>query len=161
MPLSGSLKIKGMKALLIILIFLCGCRPLHKIQKKQYNDIIVADSTITQVIKKELKKQLTEVSTTVIEFEVADSVVPPVIVIDNKPIKVKQPVKRIIKREIKVKTDNTIEVDSTEHKQVIVIDKTETKVKTEEKPSNFVQGAWVIACILFMLIAFYLIKRRL
>ena len=149
--------------LLILLIFFSvGCRPLHKIQTKQYTDIIVADSTITQVVKKELQKQLTEISTTIIEFDVADSVdVPSIVVIDNKPIKVKQPVKRIIKTEIVQKIDNVTEVDSTEHKQVHVVDKTQIKVKTEEKASSFVRSAWVIAVIAFiLLIALCVIKWR-
>ena len=164
-----------MKAILILVMcFLTGCKPLLKTQTTQQNNVIVVDSTITQVIKKELEKRLLEINTTVIEFEqnsnneacisdigndstnignlIADNGNYKIVVSNDKPIEVNQPIKRIIKTELVQSIDKAVEIDSTERKQLNVIDKTETDIKTEEQPSNFVHGAKWVGVILIVIL---------
>ena len=166
-----------MKAILILVMCLMvgSCKPLQKTQTTLHNNVIVVDSTITQVIKKELEKQLLEINTTVIEFEqnsnneacisdigndstnignlIANNGNYKIVIANDKPIEVTQPIKRIIKTELVQRIDKVVEIDSTERKQLNVIDKTETDIKTKEQPSNFVQGAkWVGVILVFILL---------
>ena len=173
-----------MKIILIALMCLmAGCKPLLKTQTKQHNNVVVVDSTITQVIKKELEKQLLQINTTIIEFEqnsnneacisdfgndstnirnkTANNGNYMIVISNDKPIEVTQPIKRIIKTELVQRIDKVVEVDSTERKQLNVIDKTQTDIKTKEQPSNFVKGAkWIGVILVVVLLIFILLKYK-
>ena len=178
-----------MKIILIALMCLmAGCKPLLKTQTKQHNNVVVVDSTITQVIKKELEKQLLQINTTIIEFEAhvqnieEDSIIGAcissngnkvtnnentnpineslVFAIGNREsIKVTQPIKRIIKIEASQDTEKIVEIDSTERRQLNTTDMTRTETKLDERQSDFVQGAKWIGVILSSVLLIFIILR--
>lgn len=162
---------------LITLIALsCACSPLRKTQTTVREQTETNDTTLTELIRREIEQRYGSLRQTVLEFYLPAEVPPPKAEEDERPDtlrailppqkipaanSVRQPVKRITYTEASVRNDRTILTDSISRSRINTAARSDTQVVTEEKPSSaaaWLRWATVLATILLLILL--LIKLR-
>lgn len=162
---------------LIALIALsCACSPLRKTQTTIREQTETSDTTLTELIRREVESRYGTLRQTVVEFYPPAEVTPPKAEEDERPDtlrailppqkipaanSVRQPVKRITYTEASVRNDRTILTDSISHSRINTAARSVTQVVTEEKPSSGVAWLrWATALATILLLILLLIKLR-
>lgn len=154
--------------LLAIAALACSCAPLRQTQTTSREQIETSDTTLTELIRREVEQRFGTLRQTVIEFYPAAEVPQPLNLPDSlrailppPKIPVRQPIKRITYTEAAAQVDKTTSVDSISRSRINTAARNDTQMQTEEKPSNGVAWLkWATALAVLLLLILLFIKLR-
>ena len=147
-----------------------GCSPLKKAQHERHVDVVIADSTLTRLMRAELERTMTTLNQTVVEFyppepapkereekpkdrQVA-AVVPPA---TTPP---RGAVKRIVKTEVVNGTESKSTTDSLSHSRINTAARCDEQSSLEETPNTSGSSwlKWGAGCLALLLIIIIVLK---
>jgi len=153
---------------LITLIALSyACSPLRQMQTSTQEQTEISDTTLTELIRREIEHRFGTLRQTVVEFYPPAEIPPPPdpadlpdtlkAVLPPPKIPVRRSVKRITYTEASVQNDKAMLTDSISRSRINTAARSDTQTVTEEKPSNTVSGlkwAALLAGALLLILLF-------
>lgn len=156
-------------ATLIVVMTLAGaCSPLRQTQTASRERIEISDTTLTELIRKEVESRFGTLRQTIVEFYPSSELPPSSglpdtlrAILPPPKIPVRQPVKRIIHTEAAAQIDKTTATDSISRSRIHTAARNDTQVSTEEKPSNGAERLkWATALTALVLLILLFLKFR-
>lgn len=146
----------------------CSCAPLRQTQTSIREQTETSDTTLTELIRREVESRFGTLRQTVVEFypsaetpsslnlpDTLQAILPP------PKIPVRQLIKRITYTEATTQVDKATSTDSISRSRINTAARNDTQVQTEEKPSNGVAWLkWATALAVLFLLILLLIKLR-
>lgn len=135
--------------LIILIALICSCSPLRKTQTVTHEQIAISDTTLTELIRREVEHRFGMLRQTVMEFyPPAD--VPPLpgeelpdtlrAILPPQKIPVRQPVKRITYTEATQRSDRTTLTDSISHSRINTAARNDTQTVPRSNPRMWCRG---------------------
>lgn len=154
--------------LLAIAALVCSCSPLRQTRTTIREQTETSDTTLTELIRREVEQRFGTLRQTVVEFYPAAEVPKPFNLPDSlrailppPKIPVRQPIKRITYTEATAQVDKTTSTDSISRSRINSAARSDTQVQTEEKPSSGVAWLkWATALAVLLLLILLFIKLR-
>ena len=154
--------------LLAVVALACSCSPLRQTRTTIREQIETSDTTLTELIRKEVESRFGTLRQTVVEFYPAAEVPQSLNLPDSlrailppSKIPVHQPIKRITYTEATAQVDKTTSTDRISRSRINTAARNDTQVQTEEKPSNGVAWLkWATALTSLFLLILLFIKFR-
>lgn len=153
--------------LIAIMTLVCSCAPLRQTQTTSREQIETSDTTLTELIHREVESRFGTLRQTVVEFYPPDKVPQPLDLPDTlrailpPKIPVRQPIKRITYTEATAQIDKTTSTDSISRSRINTAARRDEQVQTEEKSSSgavWLKWATALAGLLLLILLF--IKLR-
>ena len=154
--------------LLAVAALVCSCAPLRQTQTTRREQIETSDTTLTELIRREVEQRFGTLRQTVIEFypsaEVPQTLnLPDTLraILPPPKIPMRQPIKRITYTEATAQVDKTTATDSISRSRINTAARSDTQVQTEEKLSSgvvWLKWATALTALLFLILLF--IKLR-
>ena len=147
-----------------------GCSPLKKAQHERHVDVVIADSTLTRLVRSELERTMTTLNQTVVEFyppqpapeekEEKQEDKPVAVVVPPVTPPTRGAVKRIVKTEVVNGTESKSTTDSLSHSRINTAARCDEQSSLEETPNT--SGAswlkWGAGCLALLLIIIIVLK---
>lgn len=154
--------------LIAVMTVVCSCAPLRQTQITSREQTETSDTTLTELIRKEVESRFRTLRQTVVEFYPPAEVPQPLNLQDTlrailPPPKIPayQPIKRITYTEAAAQIDKTTSTDSISRSRINTAARRDTTVQTEEKPSNgAVWLKWATALAGMLLLILLFLKTR-
>ncbi|MEI3541160.1 MAG: hypothetical protein V8Q45_12560 [Alistipes onderdonkii] len=154
--------------LIAIMTLVCSCAPLRQTQTTSREQTETSDTTLTELIRREVESRFGTLRQTVVEFYPPAEVPLPLNLPDTlrdilppPKIPVRQPIKRITYTEAAAQIDKTTATDSISRSRINTAARRDEQVQTEEKPSSgavWLKWATALAGLLLLILLF--IKLR-
>lgn len=146
----------------------CSCSPLRLTQTSIREQTETSDTTLTELIRREVESRFGTLRQTVVEFYSPAEVPQPLNLPDSlrailppPKIPVHQPIKRITYTEATAQVDKIAATDSISRSRINTAARNDTQVQTEEKPSSSVAWLkWATALASLLLLILLFIKLR-
>ena len=146
-----------------------GCSPLKKAQHERHVDVVIADSTLTRLVRSELERTMTTLNQTVVEFYPPQPEQPKEPSKDKEQKAVATPppaprprgaVKRIVKTEVVNGTESKSTTDSLSHSRINTAARCDEQSSLEETPNTSGSSwlKWGAGCLALLLIIIIVLK---
>lgn len=154
--------------LLAVAALVCSCSPLRQTRTTIREQTETSDTTLTELIRREVEQRFGTLRQTVVEFYSPAEVPQPLNLPDTlrailppPKIPMRLPIKRITYTEATAQIDKTTATDSISRSRINTAARNDTQVQTEEKPSSGVAWLmWATALAALFLLILLLIKLR-
>ena len=148
-----------------------GCSPLKKAQHERHVDVVIADSTLTRLVRSELERTMTTLNQTVVEFYPPQPEQPKEPSKDKEQKAVATPppaprprgaVKRIVKTEVVNGTESKSNTDSLSHSRINTAARCDEQSSLEESPNTSGSSwlKWCAGCLALLLLIIAILKFK-
>lgn len=146
-----------------------GCSPLNKVQHERHVDVVIADSTLTRLVRSELERTMTTLNQTVVEFYPPQPEQPKESSKEKEQKAVATPppaprprgaVKRIVKTEVVNGTESKSTTDSLSHSRINTAARCDEQSSLEETPNTSGSSwlKWGAGCLALLLLIIIVLK---
>ncbi len=148
-----------------------GCSPLKKAQHERHVDVVIADSTLTRLVRSELERTMTTLNQTVVEFYPPQPEQPKEPSKDKEQKAVATPppaprprgaVKRIVKTEVVNGTESKSNTDSLSHSRINTAARCDEQSSLDESPNTSGSSwlKWCAGCLALILLIIAILKFK-
>ena len=146
-----------------------GCSPLKKAQHERHVDVVIADSTLTRLVRSELERTMTTLNQTVVEFYPPQPEEPkaepgksPEAVAPRRTTPQRGAVKRITKTEVVNGTESKSNTDSLSHSRINTAARCDEQSSLEESPNTSGSSwlKWCAGCLALLLLIIAILKFK-
>ena len=148
-----------------------GCSPLKKAQHERHVDVVIADSTLTRLVRSELERTMTTLNQTVVEFYPPQPEQPKESSKEKEQKAVATPppaprprgaVKRITKTEVMNGTESKSNTDSLSHSRINTAARCDEQSSLEESPNTSGSSwlKWCAGCLALLLLIIAILKFK-
>ena len=146
-----------------------GCSPLKKAQHERHVDVVIADSTLTRLVRSELERTMTTLNQTVVEFYPPQPEEPkaepgksPEAVAPRRTTPQRGAVKRITKTEVVNGTESKSNTDSLSHSRINTAARCDEQSSLEESPNTSGSSwlKWCAGCLALILLIIAILKFK-
>lgn len=148
-----------------------GCSPLKKAQHERHVDVVIADSTLTRLVRSELERTMTTLNQTVVEFYPPQPEPPKESSKDQEQKAVATPppaprpsgaVKRIVKTEVVNGTESKSTADSLSHSRINTAARCDEQSSLDESPNTSGSSwlKWCAGCLALILLIIAILKFK-
>ena len=148
-----------------------GCSPLKKAQHERHVDVVIADSTLTRLVRSELERTMTTLNQTVVEFYPPQPEQPkePSKDKEQKAVATAPPaprprgaVKRIVKTEVVNGTESKSTTDSLSHSRINTAARCDEQSSLDESPNTSGSSwlKWCAVCLALILLIIAILKFK-
>ena len=148
-----------------------GCSPLKKAQHERHVDVVIADSTLTRLVRSELERTMTTLNQTVVEFYPPQPEQPKESSKEKEQKAVATPppaprprgaVKRIVKTEVVNGTESKSTTDSLSHSRINTAARCDEQSSLEESPNTSGSSwlKWCAGCLALILLIIAILKFK-
>ena len=148
-----------------------GCSPLKKAQHERHVDVVIADSTLTRLVRSELERTMTTLNQTVVEFYPPQPEPPKESSKDQEQKAVATPppaprprgaVKRIVKTEVVNGTESKSTTDSLSHSRINTAARCDEQSSLDESPNTSGSSwlKWCAGCLALILLIIAILKIK-
>ena len=148
-----------------------GCSPLKKAQHERHVDVVIADSTLTRLVRSELERTMTTLNQTVVEFYPPQPEQPKEPTEDKEQKAVATPpptprpsgaVKRIVKTEVVNGTESKSTTDSLSHSRINTAARCDEQSSLDESPNTSGSSwlKWCAGCLALILLIIAILKFK-
>ena len=148
-----------------------GCSPLKKAQHERHVDVVIADSTLSRLVRSELERTMTTLNQTVVEFYPPQPEQPKEPTKDKEqkavatPLPAPRPrgaVKRIVKTEVVNGTESKSTTDSLSHSRINTAARCDEQSSLEESPNTSGSSwlKWCAGCLALILLIIAILKFK-
>ena len=148
-----------------------GCSPLKKAQHERHVDVVIADSTLTRLVRSELERTMTTLNQTVVEFYPPQPEPPKESSKDQEQKAVATPppaprprgaVKRIVKTEVVNGTESKSNTDSLSHSRINTAARCDEQTSLDESPNTSGSSwlKWCAGCLALILLIIAILKFK-
>ena len=148
-----------------------GCSPLKNAQHERHVDVVIADSTLTRLVRSELERTMTTLNQTVVEFYPPQPEQPKEPSKDKEQKAVATPppaprprgaVKRIVKTEVVNGTESKSTTDSLSHSRINTAARCDEQSSLEESPNTSGSSwlKWCAGCLALLLLIIAILKFK-
>ena len=148
-----------------------GCSPLKKAQHERHVDMVIADSTLTRLVRSELERTMTTLNQTVVEFYPPQPEPPKESSKDQEQKAVATPppaprprgaVKRIVKTEVVNGTESKSTTDSLSHSRINTAARCDEQSSLDESPNTSGSSwlKWCAGCLALILLIIAILKFK-
>lgn len=159
------------KVTLLMLATTLGCSPLKKAQHERHVDVVIADSTLTRLVRSELERTMTTLNQTVVEFYPPQPEQPKEPSKDKEQKAVATPppaprprgaVKRIVKTEVVNGTESKSTTDSLSHSRINTAARCDEQSSLDESPNTSGSSwlKWCAGCLVLILLIIAILKFK-
>ena len=148
-----------------------GCSPLKKAQQERHVDVVIADSTLTRLVRSELERTMTTLNQTVVEFYPPQPEQPKESSKEKEQKAVATPppaprprgaVKRIVKTEVVNGTESKSTTDSLSHSRINTAARCDEQSSLDESPNTSGSSwlKWCAGCLALILLIIAILKFK-
>ena len=148
-----------------------GCSPLKKAQHERHVDVVIADSTLTRLVRSELERTMTTLNQTVVEFYPPQPEQPKESSKEKEQNAVATPppaprprgaVKRIVKTEVVNGTESKSTTDSLSHSRINTAARCDEQSSLDESPNTSGSSwlKWCAGCLALLLLIIAILKFK-
>ena len=148
-----------------------GCSPLKKAQHERHVDVVIADSTLTRLVRTELERTMTTLNQTVVEFYPPQPEQPKESSKEKEQKAVATPppaprprgaVKRIVKTEVVNGTESKSTTDSLSHSRINTAARCDEQSSLDESPNTSGSSwlKWCAGCLALILLIIAILKFK-
>ena len=146
-----------------------GCSPLKKAQHERHVDVVIADSTLTRLVRSELERTMTTLNQTVVEFYPPQPEEPkaepgksPEAVAPRRTTPQRGAVKRITKTEVMNGTESKSTADSLSHSRINTAARCDEQSSLDESPNTSGSSwlKWCAGCLALILLIIAILKFK-
>ena len=148
-----------------------GCSPLKKAQHERHVDVVIADSTLTRLVRSELERTMTTLNQTVVEFYPPQPEQPKESSKEKEQKAVATPppaprprgaVKRIVKTEVVNGTESKSTADSLSHSRINTAARCDEQSSLDESPNTSGSSwlKWCAGCLALILLIIAILKFK-
>ena len=146
-----------------------GCAPLKEAHTEKHSELIIADSTLTRLIRSEIERSITTLTQTEVEFYPPQPEEPkaeprksPEAVAPRRTTPQRGAVKRITKTEVVNGTESKSNTDSLSHSRINTAARCDEQSSLEESPNT--RGSswlkWCAGCLALLLLIIAILKFK-
>ena len=155
--------------LLLSVLLLAGCNPLHRLQSNQKVDSTTIDRSEIRKVVTDILRESGSLSQTIIEFYPPENAAPPadrpeplpgIQAVAVEPSQATPPaVKRVVRTEINTQAERTTTTDSTAHNDIRTQMHSRLSDKVVEKPPSSVMAIkWIVVGLVALLLIIVILK---
>ena len=146
-----------------------GCAPLKEAHTEKHSELIIADSTLTRLIRSELERSITTLTQTEVEFyppqpeePIAKPGKSPEAVAPRRTTPQRGAVKRITKTELVNGTESKSNTDSLSHSRINTAARCDERSSLEESPNTSGSSwlKWCAGCLALLLLIIAILKFK-
>lgn len=146
-----------------------GCAPLKEAHTEKHSELIIADSTLTRLIRSELERSITTLTQTEVEFYPPQPEEPkaeprksPEAVAPRRTTPQRGAVKRITKTEVVNGTESKSNTDSLSHSRINTAARCDEQSSLEESPNTSGSSwlKWCAGCLALLLLIIAILKFK-
>ena len=148
-----------------------GCSPLKNAQTERHVDVVIADSTLTRLVRSELERTMTTLNQTVVEFYPPQPEQPKESSKEKEQKAVATPppaprprgaVKRIVKTEVVNGTESKSTTDSLSHSRINTAARCDEQSSLDESPNTSGSSwlKWCAGCLALILLIIAILKFK-
>lgn len=143
-----------------------GCAPLKEAHTEKYSELVIADSTLTRLIRSELERSITTLTQTEVEFyppqTAPEEPAPAEAVVPRTTTPQRGAVKRIVKTELINGTENKSNSDSLSHSRINTTARCDEQSSLEESPNSSGSSwlKWCAGCLALLLLIIAILKFK-
>ena len=146
-----------------------GCAPLKEAHTEQHSELIIADSTLTRLIRSEIERSITTLTQTEVEFYPPQPEEPkaepgksPEAVAPRRTTPQRGAVKRITKTEVVNGTESKSNTDSLSHSRINTAARCDEQSSLEESPNTSGSSwlKWCAGCLALLLLIIAILKFK-
>ena len=146
-----------------------GCAPLKKAHTEKHSELIIADSTLTRLIRSEIERSITTLTQTEVEFYPPQPEEPkaepgksPEAVAPRRTTPQRGAVKRITKTEVVNGTESKSNTDSLSHSRINTAARCDEQSSLEESPNTSGSSwlKWCAGCLALLLLIIAILKFK-
>ena len=146
-----------------------GCAPLKEAHTEKHSELIIADSTLTRLIRSELERSITTLTQTEVEFyppqpekPIAKPGKSPEAVAPRRTTPQRGAVKRITKTELVNGTESKSNTDSLSHSRINTAARCDEQSSLEESPNTSGSSwlKWCAGCLALLLLIIAILKFK-
>ena len=146
-----------------------GCAPLKEAHTEKHSELIIADSTLTRLIRSEIERSITTLTQTEVEFYPPQPEEPraepgksPEAVAPRRTTPQRGAVKRITKTELVNGTESKSNTDSLSHSRINTAARCDEQSSLEESPNTSGSSwlKWCAGCLALLLLIIAILKFK-
>ena len=148
-----------------------GCSPLKKAQHERHVDVVIADSTLTRLVRSELERTMTTLNQTVVEFyppqpeptkESSKEKEQKAVATPPPAPRPRGAVKRIVKTEVVNGTESKSTTDSLSHSRINTAARCDEQSSLDESPNTSGSSwlKWCAGCLALILLIIAILKFK-
>ena len=146
-----------------------GCAPLKEAHTEKHSELIIADSTLTRLIRSEIERSITTLTQTEVEFYPPQPEEPkaepgksPEAVAPRRTTPQRGAVKRITKTEVMNGTESKSNTDSLSHSRINTAARCDEQSSLEESPNTSGSSwlKWCAGCLALLLLIIAILKFK-
>ena len=146
-----------------------GCAPLKEAHTEKHSELIIADSTLTRLIRSEIERSITTLTQTEVEFYPPQPEEPkaepgksPEAVAPRRTTPQCGAVKRITKTELVNGTESKSNTDSLSHSRINTAARCDEQSSLEESPNTSGSSwlKWCAGCLALLLLIIAILKFK-
>jgi len=146
-----------------------GCAPLKEAHTEKHSELIIADSTLTRLIRSEIERSITTLTQTEVEFyppqpeePIAKPGKSPEAVAPRRTTPQRGAVKRITKTEVVNGTESKSNTDSLSHSRINTAARCDEQSSLEESPNTSGSSwlKWCAGCLALLLLIIAILKFK-
>ena len=146
-----------------------GCAPLKEAHTEKHSELIIADSTLTRLIRSEIERSITTLTQTEVEFyppqpeePIAKPGKSPEAVAPRRTTPQRGAVKRITKTEVVNGTESKSNIDSLSHSRINTAARCDEQSSLEESPNTSGSSwlKWCAGCLALLLLIIAILKFK-
>ena len=146
-----------------------GCAPLKEAHTEKHSELIIADSTLTRLIRSEIERSITTLTQTEVEFYPPQPEEPkaepgksPEAVAPPRTTPQRGAVKRITKTEVVNGTESKSNTDSLSHSRINTAARCDEQSSLEESPNTSGSSwlKWCAGCLALLLLIIAILKFK-
>ena len=146
-----------------------GCAPLKEAHTEKHSELIIADSTLTRLIRSEIERSITTLTQTEVEFYPPQPEEPkaepgksPEAVAPRRTTPRRGAVKRITKTEVVNGTESKSNTDSLSHSRINTAARCDEQSSLEESPNTSGSSwlKWCAGCLALLLLIIAILKFK-
>lgn len=146
-----------------------GCAPLKEAHTEKHSELIIADSTLTRLIRSEIERSITTLTQTEVEFYSPQPEEPkaepgksPEAVAPRRTTPQRGAVKRITKTELMNGTESKSNTDSLSHSRINTAARCDEQSSLEESPNTSGSSwlKWCAGCLALLLLIIAILKFK-
>ena len=146
-----------------------GCAPLKEAHTEKHSELVIADSTLTRLIRSELERSITTLTQTEVEFYPPQPEEPkaepgksPEAVAPRRTTPQRGAVKRITKTELVNGTESKSNTDSLSHGRINTAARCDEQSSLEESPNTSGSSwlKWCAGCLALLLLIIAILKFK-
>ena len=146
-----------------------GCAPLKEAHTEKHSELIIADSTLTRLIRSEIERSITTLTQTEVEFYPPQPEEPkaepgksPEAVAPRRTTPQRGAVKRITKTEVVNGTESKSNTDSLSHSRINTAARCDEQSSLDESPNTSGSSwlKWCAGCLALLLLIIAILKFK-